>query len=240
MERWFVGLLAAVFLLLLLFAPMTGTWLQRMLMRPSFEGADEELSFLRFENASLKSELAEFSGAANLLRSASSGTIPVFVYSRYPFSFKDELIIAAGSSAGVKVGQAAAVHGSSGDARIPILLGVVTRVFSNHAAIRTVYDARFELPVRVGEKGVDALLAGGAAPRVTLIPKGESVIPGDAVYAASADLPYGFALGTVGEMLTGSDEVFREARLKLPYDLGRVRAVLLFPSRVFAEDEESD
>src|SRR3989344_6996674 len=64
------------------------------------------------------------------------------VYSRYPFNFKNEILIAAGEEEGIREGDTALFQGS--------LLGIVSKTFPHSAVVETIFDARFKVSVRVG------------------------------------------------------------------------------------------
>jgi len=155
---------------------------------------------------------------------------PAFVYSRYPFNFQNELLVSAGADAGVEVGQAALITAS--DSSTPtsgpaVVIGQVVQVFPDTALVRTVFDPSFQLAVRLGDKGADALLKGGTNPKLTLIPKTTTVNDGTVVYTATPDMPYGLPVGTLSNERIAGDQLFQEADLRLGYDIPDIRIVWL-------------
>jgi rod shape-determining protein MreC len=139
------------------------------------------------------------------------------VYSRYPFAFKDELSVDAGSDQGVGVGAAAVFDG--------VLVGKVSKTYSSTSLIQTLFDPRMKVAVRVGKGAVDALLQGGLEPRLTLISKNAKIAKGDVVYSADYSAPYGISIGTVGDVALSPDNLFQEASVSFPYDLNTVRTL---------------
>lgn len=144
------------------------------------------------------------------------------VYALGP-GYRHELAIAQGSDRGIRVGDVATM---------PIIqqgpgtfVGVVREARASRASLQTLADPAWRSAVRVGSSSVDALLVGGLAPTLTLIPKGAPVAAGDAVVSADPQLPYGLVMGTVAEVRDAADGVLREAGLALPYALGSLRAV---------------
>ena len=158
---------------------------------------------------------------ADAVAGTSSGrTVPV--YSQYPFNLKNELSIAAGSADGIAEGDAAVSGG--------YLVGVVLKTFDRSALVETVFDSRFQMPVRIGKTGADALLRGGASPSLTLIAASAAVNEGDEVYAAASGMPYGIPIGELRGLHDASDKVFREASLAVPSDPGDLQEVTILPS----------
>src|SRR5690606_37566129 len=103
---------------------------------------------------------------------------------------KNRIYIGRGSNDNVKKGKA-------GLASKTVLVGIVQDVSSSRSEILTAFDTSFVLPVRIGDKEVDALLQGGISPRLTLIDRASAIASGDKIISASKDLPYGLEIGTV-------------------------------------------
>ncbi len=221
--RWVYIALTVAAVLLLIFP--VSAWPLQSWLRFGLAGqpAEENAAALRIEAQDWRSQLNILSGAAGLLPS-NGNYVAALVYSRYPFNFKNEILVNAGEKAGVKVGAAAIVPGDGGSVA---LLGRVETVWSDKSLVRTVFDPRFQLAVRVGPSAADALLTGGSEPKLTLIGKTAGVKAGDSVYAVTEDLPYGLSIGLMRASTLSSDELFREAVLDLPYDLNSVRIVWL-------------
>lgn len=174
------------------------------------------------ENQALQAEVAALQETKNVLEEISGArdVIPAAVYSRYPLNFKSQILINVGEGVGILVGQAAILPEN-------ILIGRVREVFPDSASVQTVFDPGFQAAVRVGDKGIEALLIGGGEPKVTLIPKDAEVRMGDVVYVADSGFPYGLAVGEVEGISLKEEELLGEATLRFAYDLNRLHAVLL-------------
>lgn len=153
---------------------------------------------------------------------AAPPAIPAFVYSNYPFNFKDELLISGGAARGMKKGDGV----TAGE----MLLGTIYEVFRETALVRTIFDARTRFAVRIGEKGADALLVGGSTPRVTLIAKNADIREGDVIYAVYPGMPYGMPVGTLVRRVPSSDSLFDESAIQVPLNPADIRAVAVLPS----------
>ena len=198
-------------------APQYGWEVRRWLSPPPTLQADG--SSLAAENETLAAQLAELQGVAAQLPSTSPHYLLAMVYSRYPLNFKSELLVNAGAGDGVAVGKAVVFQG--------ILVGTIEKVFSDSSLIQTVFDGNFKMPVRVGALGYDALLLGGASPRVTSLAKTAKVKAGDIVYTAAEGLPYGLPVALVKSTSTSPDNLFEEAVLDFAYDANSVETVFI-------------
>lgn len=186
--------------------------------------------------------LAHISAAAPPARGFASqygSEVEAPVFSNYPFNFKNQLTVGAGSFQGVAISHAvvvpATIASGAAPAPPPVLVGTVEKVFENASVIETIFDTRWNSAVRVGAGGADALLTGGLDPVVTLIPKDASVLPGDIVYSADAKFPYGLIIGEVKNVEFSSDRTSQRAELSLPYDLNKIRTVIVLTRNVTAQ-----
>lgn len=143
-----------------------------------------------------------------------------FVYSIYPFNFKNEIAVNLGSGSKIRLGGAATTMDG-------VLFGKIISISENSSVIKTVFDASFELPVYVGKTSVPALLKGGPTPKITMIPKSSIVDSGSVVYSSSKDFPYGLVLGEIGPIKVSGTSVFYEGELRLSYNLSDLRVVYL-------------
>jgi len=135
------------------------------------------------------------------------------VYSTYPFNNRGLIALNAGRLDGLTE----LLPVTLGDA---VFLGQLNHVSDNSSVARTIFDAGWELPVKAGIDGVDALLVGGREPKLTLIVKEKELISGADVYTAGKDFPYGLKIGTVREIFDNPGSTFREATLDIPYEVG--------------------
>jgi len=217
-NTWFLLILIILAGFLVFTKPYFG-WRLYGFFNPPLDNNSEEAKKLVLENENLKAEIAK----SDILRSAlPEGTmdyLDAFVYSRYPFNFKNELLVSVGAKDGVARGGAAVFGGT--------LVGQVEDVFDNTSAVITVFDSRLKLPVRIGKGATQALLQGGSSPSAILIPREADVAPGDVVYSASPYFPYGLPVGEIGEVKISSDRLFKEATIKFGYDINALSAVLI-------------
>jgi rod shape-determining protein MreC len=221
-NSWVAWVLAALILLLIFLSPSWSSDRLRVLL---WAPPPSDYSELLAENQALKAENAAMRELERVSETAkTTGAVPAQIYSRYPLNFKNQILVNAGESAGVGIGWIAILPEK-------VLVGRVEQVFKNTALVRTVFDPGFRLAVRIGKAGADALLAGGDEPRLTLLPQGAEIGRGDVVYAADPALPYGLAVGEVGETMFSEDNLFEEAAVRLAYDLNGLRAVLLIPGK---------
>jgi cell shape-determining protein MreC len=214
-------LTALVIFLVFWFPSWSGSRLRGLLWLPPSESGN--YSELLAENQALKAEIALYREIKQVLgESRTSGALPAVVYSRYPLNFKSQILVNVGEDAGVGVGRAAILPGG-------VLIGRVEKVFSNSSLIQTLFDPDFQAAVRIGDAGVEALFKGSSEPKLTLIPRGAKVNPGDIVYLADPGFPYGLAVGEVEQIYFSQESLFQEATLKFAYDLNALRAVLILP-----------
>lgn len=190
---------------------LKSVWLRQNIAR--------ELSSLALENQSLRAEL--FSLKEDFPHSSTS-LIAAKVYALYPFNNKSVLTLAAGKNFGIREGAAVLAAPN-------IILGKIVKVGDDWSEVRTVFDATYDIPVRIGSSGTSGLLKGGAALTVTLIAKGKQVAVGEAVYAVSKELPYGLIIGNVAEINEHPGEAFFDAVLAVPYVMNDLTTVFVMP-----------
>lgn len=221
-ERWLFAMLIALLAFLVFARPFSAGPLRRILFGSSGESATA-LQAMQLKNDALRAEIAKLSEIQKMFPEDVSEYLPALVYSRYPFSFKDTVLVGAGVEHGVEEGGAAVVS-ISGE---KVFVGRVERVFKRTSSVQTVFDSRLKLSVRVGDEGIDALLTGGSEPMLTLISKDKTVHMDAIVYSAGEGFPLGIAVGRIGEIRFSEDRLFQEARLMVSYDLNRTHFVLL-------------
>ena len=142
---------------------------------------------------------------------ASATEIPVRVFASHPFNDRNILHVDRGASHRVR--RTMPVFHRSG-----ALVGQVIEVSKEHSAVRLVGSPDWDIPVRIGAGKVSGLLVGGPTIHVTMIAGDASVSSGDAVFAASADLPYGVPVGTVESVrIDAGTGIFQDAVIRLPY-----------------------
>ena len=220
-----IGLLAII--ILAAFFPHAAWQLQRWFAGSGQNGASGVQSALT-ENQALKAELARLTPLAELLpEERRNGRRLAEVFSRYPFSVRNALIINAGEIDSVRSGEPVFLVDESGSSSV--LVGIVREVRRDTATVQPLFDPGFKAAVRVGTNGADALLTGGPEPKLSLIAKDAAVQPGDVVVIASPEFPLGVSLATVGILEPAEDQTFKDATLVFGYDIGGIRVVQVGP-----------
>lgn len=190
-------------------------WPKRLL-----EGEEKAL---KLENENLKAEIFALKQKYNI-QNDNSDLLPAKVHSSYPFNEKNILSINKGSKDGVKMAMPVVVASN-------ILLGKVEDVFDNYSLVKTIFSSDWQLPVRIGEDGIEALLNGGSNPKVNMIIKDKKVTNGQIVFAASKDFPYGIKIGELQNVKQGvATGIFSEADVKVPYSINDITEVWLYKS----------
>lgn len=164
---------------------------------------------LQAENDALR----EMVFACTVQAAAPAQTIRADVYASYPFNNQNVVWIAAGLDEGVRAMMPATIGGA-------VLVGQVIQAFKHSSAVRTIVSPDWQIPVRVGLRKAPGLLVGGPTVRVSMISATMKIAVGDAIIAASKEMPYGVRVGTVSSVAaTTAGGVFQEAVVKLGYDL---------------------
>lgn len=207
-----------VILLALIFLEPSYGWKLRDYLSPTDTLPADQPS-LAAQNQVLQAQLAILQNIAAQLPNLPSNYIRAMIYSRYPFDFKNEILVNVGTNEGVTVGKAVVFQG--------ILIGDVEKVFSNSALVETVFDNGFKMPVRIGSTGYDGLLTGGADPILTSIQKAAPITQGDIVSSADPRFPYGLPVAQVEGTSTSPDALFEQASLGFVYDMNSIQTVLI-------------
>ncbi len=179
--------------------------------------ADENLRLKR-ENENLKAQIQGYS-ISNLQSLASNSQfISAKVFSTYPFNIKNQITINVGENQGVKKNMTV-IFGEN------ILIGQITEVFKDYSVVRTIFDPNWQVPIRIGKEEINGLFKGGNEPQVILIEKEKQIQIGDIVYMASQEFPYGLKIGEIAEIKETAAGVFKEAILKIPFNVSELREV---------------
>lgn len=244
-ENWFLTGLTLAVLFLFFFYPSL-SWKIQTFFSSTKSPQSGEYQRIVLENESLNAEVAGLRQikknppAVSLLNppAKNDNLLPVFVYSRYPFNFKNELLVNAGADQGIEIGRAAVIapdNGSSSNpvrdyisnTANPILVGKIEKVFENVSLVQTIFDSRFQSAVRIGKSGTNALLKGGNEPELALIPKDAKIANGDVIYSASPNFPYGLAIGNVSNVRISSGQLFQEADVEANYNPNELQSLLI-------------
>ncbi|MEK7181487.1 MAG: rod shape-determining protein MreC [Patescibacteria group bacterium] len=222
-----IGILILVLVILILFNPGLG-WKIRGFFEGRYrnQGVDE----LVLENQSLKSELLLLKNVRDSLPKWMADYVPAMVYSRYPFNLKDEILLGAGKNQNITGNEAVVLSVSQNADSLTsggVLAGRIKTVMENTSLAATIFDPEWRSEVKIGDKGVEALLRGGVKPELALIKKEADVKDGDLVYSTDSRFLYGIPLGYLKEVRLAPDNLLKEADLDLSYDLGQVQALLI-------------
>jgi cell shape-determining protein MreC len=212
---WFCGIVIVLLLFFIFFMPSLGMRLRWLLV--SQVSVPNDSRQLAAENESLAAKLSELTVVANELPGAPGTALRAMVYSNYPFNFKSEMTVDAGSADGVATGDAVLFNKN--------LIGLISAISAHRSIVRTIFDPNFKLQVRIGIKGYDALLVGGPYPMAESIMKVATIAAGDVVYSAASNVPYAVPVGTVASVGLAPDNLFEQASLLFPYDMGGIQAV---------------
>lgn len=208
------------FLIAIIIAIVATTYLANFFIKK--ERSFDENLHLKQENENLKAQiqLLKVNGQKS---EVNNNFITAKVFSTYPFNVKNTITINAGEKQGIKKSMVATVGEN-------ILLGQVTDVFENFSVIQTIFDPDWQLPVRIGKEEINGLFKGGNEPKVILIEKEKEIQINDIVYSASQEFPYGLKVGEVVEIKETVAGVFKEAVLKMPFNVGELREVKIILS----------
>lgn len=214
-KSWFLGIVIVFLLFLVFFMPSLGMRMRELLgPQPLLSNNTAQLAA---ENESLKAQLAELDTIASELPTSTTVAIRAMVYSHYPLNFKNEMMLNAGSADGVAAGDSVTFEGN--------LVGIIQDVAAHSSVAETIFDPNFKLPVRIGEKGYDALVVGGSYPMAESIAKTATITAGDVIYNAAPGIPYALPMGEIGNVTLTPNNLFEEASLIFPYDIGMIQTV---------------
>lgn len=180
----------------------------------------KELNKLAIENQNLRARLFEFSQLPQSQILNNRRYVIAKVYSTYPFNTRDEIMINAGKSSGIQEALTATIGGD-------LLLGKIISINNYTSIIRTIFDSKWQFPVKIGDQGVDALYIGAKEPRLTMIDRDKKITVGDVVYSTGREFPFGLKIGEIIEIKSDSSQVFNEAKIKLNYNPDKLEEVWL-------------
>ena len=175
--------LVFVLLGLIFFRPILGSRI-RSFLDGEVEGIGN--NSLIFENQNLKAEIAQLKEIVERTpREISRNYEFGFVYARYPFNVKSEVLINIGSRQNVSEGKPV-LFGAFGSEEIgrSVLFGAVSEVFEETSLVSTIFDNDWRSEVKIGDKQALAVLEGGSIPRLRLINKEAAVMIINAVVDA--------------------------------------------------------
>ncbi len=192
--------------------------------------ADPEFSYENYQNLKMQNNV--------LAQSYADGKEPVQIFSAgkyhykiadvfsdYPFNNYASLTIDLGTENGIKTDMP--VLASEG-----VLLGKVKNVSRTQSEISTIFDPNWRSAAAFGSDRVKALLVGGPAPYLDLIPKEATTTPGDSVFNLAKDFPLNLNLGKTLDFEPGGNGIWSRAKLEPPVrfeNIQKVMVILDFP-----------
>lgn len=225
-QRIVILILLIVAVVLFFWQPSLDWKIQRRIYQFRTPKAEDLTQDLLLELNSLKTKSSVWTYLDEQLATSTIKSIVAPVYAKYPFNNRGEVAIAAGTDNGVAVAEPVlAAFGSKDTPDRGVLIGIVTQVSHNMAIVRTLYDQKFQLSVKVGSKSANALFTGGLEPKVGFISKDAEFKEGDSVWNADPSAPYGASLGMVKNIGLSADRASQEASVVLPYELSDLRVV---------------
>ncbi len=224
MQKSVLYFLIFLIVILIFWNPAFFIEFKKKLFNPAIN-EENKLLDLQKENLILKEKLAELSGLDKFLKlnNLTYKLKPAFIYSRYPFNLKNEILINLGEKDNVSVGKIVVLPQK--DSSNFILVGKIQKVYKNFSLAQTVFDPNFKLAVKIGEKKYDGFFVGGPNPKINLIPADAQINIGDVVYSADSNLPYGIIVAEIFEIKNVQNSLFKEAVISIPYDLNKINLV---------------
>jgi rod shape-determining protein MreC len=207
----------AVISILILAIAFSIFWIKLKFSLANFLSGNENnssINVLEAENLNLKSQLINMNNLKNY-ESVLGKAIPDFVFSSYPFNFKNLLYLSPLD--GIKIGSPVVFNND--------LIGVVNQTSSSYIEVKTIFDPSWQSSVYIGSSSISALLSGGIIPKLTLIDKNAQINNGDVVFNADKNFPYGLVLGKVSNIRLSSGGVFYEADLDPIFDFNSLKVV---------------
>jgi cell shape-determining protein MreC len=200
-------------------------------LRINLSGAvDSDFSYENYGKLKAQNEILiqNLSGADNLNPTVNPERYRLkeaLVFSDYPFNNYASIAINAGSDDGIKAGMP--VLSAPG-----VLLGKVKSVSRTQSEVETIFDPNWRSAVAFGRNRTKALLPGGPAPYLDLVPKDASSTEGDLILNLAGDFPMNLLIGKVLSWKTDKNGIWMEATAEPPIvfgDLRKVSVILNFP-----------
>ena len=177
-------------------------------------GKMSEVDYLRDKNKQLEIEVLRLKSAASVIFSESNRSVKAKVFSSYPFPDRSEIVVSVGSKSGVKAGDAVTFGN--------FLVGRVSEVGRDISVVQTIFDRNFKIPVRIGEKEINALYIGGLEPRLEMIDSKSALPCCEIVFSSGAGYPYGLGIGRTEKM---DGDLLKTADVEPLFDIKNLRDV---------------
>ncbi len=178
-----------------------------------------QLILLESENLRLKADLAEQNLA---FRTETINNIKrAELYSRYPFSGSERIVMNLGERDGVTVG--APVLTSE-----RYLLGVVTNVRAQQSEVATIFDISWRSSVSIGSARIKAVLQGRLSePNLELIERDQKIYKNDVVRNISPEFPLNQIIGYVNVVIDDPNSAWMTGTISVPYDISALKHVFV-------------
>lgn len=183
----------------------------------------QQVDELSFENARLKAAKQEniaLRKALNFEQESSFNLIPVSVKIADPTGFTQTVVVDKGEKSQV-------IAGSSVIAPPGLLVGKVTKAYSNMAEVTLITDPGLTVNAEVAESGALGLLSGehGLSLKLDLVTHNELIKTGDQLITSglAGDFPRGLLVGEVSSVSSSSSDLFQKAYVAPAADLRNLR-----------------
>ena len=214
----FAGLVGAIFLFR---QPLVGFF--RNIRVVVFGAADPEFNYENWQNLKIQNGLLAQISAGAKEETPLSGEYRykiAGVFSDYPFNNYGSIVINAGADDGLKIGMP--VLAAEG-----ILIGRIKEVKKNQSEAATIFDPNWRSAAAFGPDRVKALLVGGPAPYLDLVPKDAVVKMNDAVFNLAKDFPLNLNIGKVIGRSDGENGIWSRVKLEPPISFENLKKVLV-------------
>ncbi|MCX6788757.1 MAG: rod shape-determining protein MreC [Candidatus Jorgensenbacteria bacterium] len=172
---------------------------------------------MRLENASLKKAVERLSA---IEASKKADLLEARIYSQYPFSYKNIIVVDKGSADGVSIGMPVLVKEN-------ILLGKVKKVGKFQSEVITIFDPDWKSSVSIGDGKIKAVFHGANTPIAELIPKDALIKSGDNVQNITKELPLGLSMGLISSTSTDEKKVWQIGNIETDFSIEDISSVFI-------------
>ncbi len=171
---------------------------------------------LKLENEQLKKEL-------KFVKTEKHELIPCSVIGKNPTGIIDSVVIDCGTQEGAEAGLAVSALG--------FLVGRITYVNEGFSAVQLITNTNFSTDAKVSQTGHLGVVRGSFNSGLIIdqISQQEELSKGQLIITAGVNekIPKNLAIGEVGEVITGQNELFKKATLISPVDFGALNFVFV-------------
>jgi rod shape-determining protein MreC len=171
---------------------------------------------LKLENDQLKKEL-------KFVKNEKHQLIPCSVIGKNPTGIIDSVVIDCGTSEGAEEGLAVSSLG--------FLVGRITYTNEGFSAVQLITNTNFSTDAKISETGHLGVVRGSFNSGLIIdqVSQQENLKKGQLIITAGVNekIPKNLAIGEVGEIITGQNELFKKATLLSPVDFGSLNFVFV-------------